>query len=187
MSTIFHFNNDEIDANGDISVDIDDLYEKNKQQELKKLEIYNKLLLKIHNKIKIQSRIHKNDQWCWYQIPTMMLGVPEYNFPVCINFIIDKLKNNGFSVNFYRPNLLLISWKDWVPEYVRKEIYNKLGKNIDSYGNLINSENGDDNKTDTTENSNKKQVTFKSINDVSELTNKVYNTKIIEKLDKINK
>ena len=35
--------------------------------------------------------------------------------------------------------------------------------------------------------SNKKHVTFKSINDVSELTNKVYNTKIIEKLDKINK
>ena len=33
MSTIFHFNNDEIDANDDISIDIDDLYEKNKQQE----------------------------------------------------------------------------------------------------------------------------------------------------------
>ena len=79
MSTIFHFNNDEIDANEDISVDIDDLYEKNKQKELKKLEIYNKMLLKIHNKIKIQSRINKNNQWCWYQIPTMMLGVPEYN------------------------------------------------------------------------------------------------------------
>ena len=33
MSTIFHFNNDEKDANDDISIDIDDLYEKNKQQE----------------------------------------------------------------------------------------------------------------------------------------------------------
>ena len=188
MSTIFNFNNDEIDANDDISIDIDDLYEKNKQQELKKLEIYNKMLLKIHNKIKIQSRINKNDQWCWYQIPTMMIGVPEYNFLVCINFIIDKLKTNGFSVNFYKPNLLLISWKDWVPEYVRKEIYNKLGKNIDSYGNLINSEKDDnDDNNSSTENSNKKQVTFKSIKDVSELTSKVYNTKFIEKLDKINK
>ena len=137
---------------------------------------------------KLQSRINKNDQWCWYQIPTMMIGVPEYNFLVCINFIIDKLKTNGFSVNFYKPNLLLISWKDWVPEYVRKEIYNKLGKNIDSYGNLINSEKDDnDDNNSSTENSNKKQVTFKSIKDVSELTSKVYNTKFIEKLDKINK
>jgi len=53
---------------------------------------------------------------------------------------------------------------------------------------LINSEKDDnDDNNSSTENSNKKQVTFKSINDVSELTSKVYNTKFIEKLDKINK
>ena len=138
MSTIFHFDNDEINNNNDnLSVDIDNLYEKNKELELRKIEIYNKILLKIHNKIKLQSRITKNDQWCWYQIPTMLIGVPEYRFNVCINYIYDKLKTNGFSVNCYKPNLLLISWKDWVPEYVRIQIYNKLGKKIDSYGNII--------------------------------------------------
>ena len=188
MSTIFHFNDDEINDDQDLNVDIDDLYEKNKELELRKIEIYNKILLKIHNKIKLQSRINKNDQWCWYQIPTMLLGVPEYRFVVCINYIYDKLKNNGFSVNFYKPNLLLISWKDWVPEYVRNQIYNKLGKKIDSYGNIIEPEkNEEEENNNKVDNSNKKQVTFKSINDVSELTNKIYNTKVIEKLDKINK
>ena len=191
MSTIFHFNDDEnINNNDDLSVDIDDLYEKNKHLELRKIEIYNKILIKIHNKIKLQSRINKNDQWCWYQIPTMLIGVPEYTFEVCINYIYDKLKKNGFSVNFYKPNLLLISWKDWVPEYVRSQIYSKLGKKIDSYGNIIESDKNEEeenNNNNNKEGSTNKHVTFKSINDVSELTNKIYNTKVIEKLDKINK
>lgn len=188
MSTIFHFNDDENNNNDDdLSVDIDDLYEKNKHLELRKIEIYNKILLKIHNKIKLQSRINKNDQWCWYQIPTMLIGVPEYTFEVCINYIYDKLKKNGFSVNFYKPNLLLISWKDWVPEYVRSQIYNKLGKKIDSYGNIIESDKKEEEENNNNAGYSNKQVTFKSINDVSELTNKIYNTKVIEKLDKINK
>ena len=52
----------------------------------------------------------------------MLIGVPEYRFIVCINYIYDKLKSNGFSVNFYKPNLLLISWKDWVPELFINDI-----------------------------------------------------------------
>ena len=43
MSTIFHFNDDEINNDKDLSVDIDDLYKKNKDQELRKIEIYNKI------------------------------------------------------------------------------------------------------------------------------------------------
>ena len=116
----------------------------------------------------------------------MLIGVPEYNFEVCINYIYDKLKNNGFSINFYKPNLLLISWKDWVPEYVRSQIYSKLGKKIDSYGNIIESDKNEEEENNNKDVSTKKHVTFKSINDVSELTNKIYNTKVIEKLDKIN-
>ena len=46
MSTIFHFNDDEINDDQDLNVDIDDLYEKNKELELRKIQIYNKILLK---------------------------------------------------------------------------------------------------------------------------------------------
>lgn len=190
MSSIFHFSNDEKILSNDISVDIDELYEKQKTSDLKKLEIYNKILNKIHNKIKIQARLCKNEQWCWYQIPSVLIGVPEYNFITCINFIIEKLNDNGFLVNFYKPNLLLISWKDWIPEYVREQIYFKLGKKIDSHGNILKDENKDENHNKDTEknseNNYKKSVTFKSVNDVVGLSNKVYDIKVIEKLDKIN-
>ena len=93
--------------------------------------------------------------------------------------------NNGFSVNFYK-QFIINFLKDWVPEYVRNQIYNKLGKKIDSYGNIIEPEKNEEEENNNVDNSNKKQVTFKSINDVSELTNKIYNTSY-EKLDKINK
>lgn len=185
MSTIFHFNDDKDNYE---DIDINELYEQHKKNELRKLEIYNKILCKIHNKIKVTSRINKLEQWCWYQVPSVLIGVPEYNFNTCINYLIDKLSNNGFSINYYKPNLLLISWKHWIPEYVRDEVFKKLGKKIDNFGNVIPNDEEDNKEKNNEENSNKKHVTFKSTTDYEELNNKnVYNIKVIEKLNKINK
>jgi hypothetical protein len=66
-----------------------------------------------------------------------MIGVPRYDHGACIAFCIDKLKDNGFMLRYTHPNLLLISWKHWVPNYVRNEVKKKTGVNIDGYGNKI--------------------------------------------------
>ena len=39
---------------------------KNKKKDLYKVETYNKLLSRIHLKIKTISRQRNNNQWCWY-------------------------------------------------------------------------------------------------------------------------
>ena len=52
---------------------------------------------------------------------------------------MDKLKDNGFYIRYTHPNLLLISWKHWVPSYVRNELKKKTGIIIDEYGNKIDS------------------------------------------------
>jgi len=134
METIFTLN--DIDDENQ-SINLDELYEKKKQQDLNTLSIYNKILNRIHNKIKNISRQHTQHQYCWYLIPEMMIGVPKYDHGACTAFCIDKLRENGFMIRYTHPNLLLISWKHWIPSYVRSEIKKKTGVNVDGYGNKI--------------------------------------------------
>jgi hypothetical protein len=77
------------------------------------------------------------EQYCWFLVPEMMIGVPNYDHGACIAFCIDELKNNGFNIRYTHPNLLLISWQHWIPSYVRNEIKKKTGVNVDGYGNKV--------------------------------------------------
>ena len=194
METIFTLG-DETDD--ELKVNLDDLYEKKKQHDLNTLSIYNKILARIHNKIHITSRQHTTNQFCWYLIPEMMIGVPRYDHGACIAFCIDKLRDNGFMIRYTHPNLLLISWKHWVPSYVRSEVKKKTGVNIDGYGNkIIKNNNKSDDPGDPinlyTNNSvpvePKKQ--FKDINSYKPSGNLIYNKDLLKRIEdksKINK
>ena len=59
--------------------DLDELYEKKHAHDLATRNLYNKILNRIQNKIRTQSRLHKDFQYCWYLIPEMMIGVPKYD------------------------------------------------------------------------------------------------------------
>ena len=107
---------------------MDELYTKKQQQDLNVLNNYNKILVRIHNKIKYVSKQLINDQCCWYVVPEMMLGIPKYNHKDCTAYVIQKLRENGFIVRYTHPNLLFICWKHWVPTYVRNEIKKQTGQ-----------------------------------------------------------
>ena len=126
-------------------LNIDELYEKKRQQDLNKLALFNKLLNRIHVKIKTVSRQKVDEQFCWFLVPETIIGVPKYDQAACIAYLIDKLKSNGFNIRYIHPNMLFISWLHWVPSYVRTELKKKTGINVDEYGNKIeenNEENG---------------------------------------------
>ena len=125
-------------------IDLDDLYEKKRQQDLNNLELFNKILNKIHQKIKKTSTLFKDIQHCWFVIPEVMLGIPKYDQGQCIGYVVEKLRENGFNIRYFHPNTILISWNHWIPSYVRTEIKKKTNKNIDGYGNII-----DNNKQDS--------------------------------------
>lgn len=141
MDTIFTLKDIEDDEAEKIN--LDELYEKKQLYDLQTLNIYNKLLNKVHNKIKLASRQHVNNQHCWFVVPEVMIGIPKYDHGACIAYIIDKLKTNGFVVKYTHPNLLFISWKNWIPKYVRDEIKKKTGIIYDGYGNKIDDSNSD--------------------------------------------
>jgi len=131
MSSVFNLENFE-----DFSekINIDELYEKKRQSDLNKLNLFNKILNRIHIRIKNVSKQRKAEQFCWYVVPEVILGVPKYDQGACIAYLIDKLKDNGFNVRYVHPNTLFISWLHWVPSYVRTEIKKKTGISLNEYG-----------------------------------------------------
>ena len=134
MDTIFTLNEDSYDNE---KINLDDLYERKKQYDLNTVAIYNRILNRIHIRVKTVSRQQATEQHCWFVIPEMIIGVPRYNNGECTAYVIDKLKENGFMTRYTHPNLLLISWKHWVPSYVRSEIKKKTGVIVDGYGNKV--------------------------------------------------
>ena len=129
-------------------IDLDELYEKKRQQDLNNLEIFNKVLNKIHQKIKKTSTLFKDVTFCWYIVPEIMLGIPNYDQGQCIGYVVEKLRTNGFNIRYFHPNTLLISWNHWVPNYVRDEIKKRLNKNVDGYGNLIEEKSSNEDEDD---------------------------------------
>ena len=118
-------------------INLEELYDKKKTYDLSKLSIYNKILNRIHEKIKITSRQKLDTQFCWYVIPEIMLGVASYDRASCISYILEELTNNGFVVRYTHPNLIFISWKHYIPSYVRTEFKKKTGIIIDEHGNRV--------------------------------------------------
>jgi len=125
-------------------INIDELYERKRQYDLSKLELFNKILNRIHVRIKTTSRQKIDENFCWFVVPEIIIGVPKYDQGACIAFLLDKLKDNGFNVRYVHPNTLFISWMHWVPSYVRTELKKKTGILVNEYGEKI-STNEDEN------------------------------------------
>jgi hypothetical protein len=121
-------------------LNIDELYDKKQKLDLNKLALFNKILNRIHVRIRTISRQKVDEQFCWFLVPETIIGVPRYDQAACIAYLIDKLKTNGFNIRYIHPNLLFISWMHWVPSYIRTELKNKTGIVINEYGQKIDEE-----------------------------------------------
>lgn len=121
-------------------INIDDLYEKKRIYDLNKLALFNKILNRVHVRIKTTSSQKLNDTFCWFVVPEVIIGVPKYDQGACIAYIMDKLQENQFLVKYLHPNTLFISWQHWVPSYVRTELKKKTGIVVNEYGEKIEDE-----------------------------------------------
>jgi hypothetical protein len=119
-------------------LNIDELYEKKRQYDLNKLALFNKILNRIHVRIRTTSRQKLNEQFCWFVVPEIIIGVPKYDQGACIAYLLDRLQSNGFNVKYIHPNTLFISWLHWVPSYVRTELKKKTGIVVNEYGQKMN-------------------------------------------------
>lgn len=125
-------------------INIDELYEKKRQIDVNKLELFKKILNRIHVRIKTTARQNVNEKFCWFVVPEVIIGVPKYDQAGCIAYIMDTLQSNGFQVKYFHPNTVFISWNHWVPTYVRNEIKKKTGIIINEYGEKIKDDKNND-------------------------------------------
>lgn len=132
--SIFLFG-DEEESQGKIN--IDELYERQQKKDLKQVSIFNKLLARIHNKIKITARSRVGEKHIWFNVPEYIFGEPVYKQADCIAYLVDKLEDNKFQVRYMHPNTLFVSWAHLVPSYVRNEIKKKMGLIVDETGTVI--------------------------------------------------
>ena len=49
----------------------------------------------------------------WFEIPVFMLGYPSYEIEDSANYIMKKLRKNGFKVFFLKPTDIIIFF-DWI-------------------------------------------------------------------------
>lgn len=123
------------------NINIDELYEKQQRRDLRQVSIFNKILNRIHHRIKITSRTKKTDKHIWFIVPEYIFGEPVYNKADCIAYVIAKLESNKFNIRYVHPNTLFVSWADWVPAYVRSEFKKKTGVAVNERGQVIESAN----------------------------------------------
>ena len=189
MTTIFNLKDDL-----DEKINIDELYEGKQRKDLQTLELFQKILGRIHLRIKTASRQKGNEQFCTFLVPEVMIGIPKYDQGECIAYLVGKLRDNGFMVKYTHPNLLFISWNHWIPGYVRSEIKKKTGMVVDGNGNIT-SKSDNSNKQITASNPNdnllldrggakskKPDKEFKPINSYVPSGNSVYNQDMFSKL-----
>ena len=176
-------------------LNLDELYERTRETSQTKIKTYQKILARIHTRIKAISSQRNNNKFCMFVIPEFILGIPRYDIAECTNYVIEKLTDNGFQIKYTYPNLLFISWQHYIPKYQRSEIKKKTGVAIDGFGNVV-TKNNKNNKDNSNPNSlllmdknvkikdgKKKPSNFKSTSSYKPTGNLIYNTNLLEKID----
>jgi hypothetical protein len=136
MDNLFYSRDEEDeDVENVRKINLDELYDRKKEKDLQKLQIFNRILNRVHEKIKMTSRQKLNSSFCWYVVPEVMLGYVNYDRVACISYMLAKLEENDFQVRYTHPNLIFISWGHYIPTYVRTEFKKKTGIAIDEHGN----------------------------------------------------
>lgn len=147
-SNLLNFNNED-DSKLMEKINLEELYEKQHDIELKKLNMFQKVLDKVFKKIKTTSRQRNNKSSCFYQIPEFIIGVSNYDQSACILYVTDKLMANNLEVKYIHPNILFIYWGHYIPNFIKNEINKKLSdKKIDNFGLLYEKEENENIKED---------------------------------------
>jgi hypothetical protein len=89
-------------------VKADELIKQQKEREERKKITFDKIYSVLEKKIILAST--GDYYYTWYQIPEFLVGLPIYSLDECRKYIQNKLKKNGFEIEFFEPNILLVKW-----------------------------------------------------------------------------
>jgi hypothetical protein len=117
--------------------DLDGLFEDKRQKDMRQKNIFDQMLKRVYERIRVTNRIKPKEQHIFYQVPMMVWGMSNYNLADCVAYLSTRLLNDGFLVRFVPDNWLFICWKNYVPSYVRSELRKKTGIEVDEHGKIL--------------------------------------------------
>ncbi|NBR15199.1 MAG: hypothetical protein EBU01_11585 [Crocinitomicaceae bacterium] len=116
-------------------VDIEALFEKEKKRNEEKIKIFNGILNKIYSKIKEQSKIG-NSRCIQFALPSSQFNnVKDVND--CKLYIQKDLTENKFTIRWKSPIVAIISWGEYVPQYMRDFFYQTQGIKMNERGEIL--------------------------------------------------
>ena len=86
-----------------------------------RLDVYNRILRGVHQKIKATSTLPSSPQMTHFDVPEWQPGCPRFDVKDCILYMVWNLRSTGFRVIYVSPNRLLISWKEQSVQYYQEE------------------------------------------------------------------
>jgi len=98
------------------SINVNQLKDKHRQKCNNRTKIYESLLEKCYLRVNNAAEHDKN--FCIYQVPDFIWGMPAYNLAYCAAYIIYDLKRKGFETKFVNPNVIIIFWEYEEPIYI---------------------------------------------------------------------
>ena len=174
-------------------LNLDELYERKNEVEQNRIKIYQKILARVHTKIKITSRQRISEQFCFFIIPEFLVGTPRYDSAACTAYIMDKLIDNGFHIKYTHPNLLFISWQHYIDKKKRILFKKYNGYSIDGFGQPVKEKKIDKKQAITAENANslilkkvqpsikpEKNTNYKLVSTYKPTGHLIYNTSLLE-------
>ena len=97
------------------------LFDNQAKMDAMRLEVYNRILGTVHQKIKAHSALPNSSQMTHFDVPEWQPGCPRFDVKDCILYIVWNLRHSGFKVLYVSPNRLLISWKEQSIQYYQEE------------------------------------------------------------------
>ena len=99
---------DTTSSNSTAPFDIRTLYNTQQTRTDLRKETYDVIVRRAHHRI--QTVAKRNEIHCVFQLPQMIVGMPLYDPFECCGYLIRTLKQEGFLVKYYHPNILYINW-----------------------------------------------------------------------------
>ena len=173
------------DAETQEQIDINELYEKDNKRNQRLLACFGKILNRIHKRIQNVSRTKHSEKHIFFSVPEFILGEPCYDKGHCVAYLFSQLQKNKFTVKYLHPNLLYVSWQNFVPTYIREEVKRKTGIVLDDLGNVLNDPNAQPVQEEpVVDKKAEKSNKYKSTDNYKPTGKFVYNSDLFDKIER---
>jgi hypothetical protein len=98
-------------------ISLNELYQMKKKKEHAKTVCFDKIIELCHRRIRnIAAHGGLNT---FYEIPGLLMGFPLYNIYDCMNYVVDKLRKNGFLIQILPPPHVCVIYISWDPNELK--------------------------------------------------------------------